>query len=57
MGNQEFQGEARAPIQFSIMKERNKATISYLNATTQMSDNERVHYRQTYGGIPVSYPG
>ena len=56
MGNQEFQGEPRAPAQSSIVQERNKAAISNLNATTQVSDNENVHHRQTYGGTPVSYP-
>ena len=53
MGNQGFQGEARAPAQSSIVQERNKATISYLNATTQVSDIESVLYRQTYGGVMV----
>ena len=56
MGNQGFQGEARAPAQSSIVRERNKAAASYLKATTQVSDNENVHIRQTYGGIPVSHP-
>ena len=45
MGNQEFQGEPRAPAQSSIVQERNKAAISNLNATTQVSDDENVHYR------------
>ena len=56
MGNQGFQGEARAPAQSSIVQERNKAAISNLNAPMKVSDNENVHYRQTYGGIPVSHP-
>ena len=56
MGNQGFQGEARAPAQSSIVQERNKAAIFSLNATTQVSDNENAHDRQTYGGIPVSHP-
>ena len=52
MGNQGFQGEARAQVlQSSIVQERNKASIC---ATTRVSDNETVHYKQTYGGIPVS---
>ena len=55
MGNQEFQGEPRAPAQSTIVQERNKAAISNLNATTQVIDNENVHYRQTYGGIPMSH--
>ena len=45
MGNQGFQGEARAPAQSSIVRERNKAAASYLKATTQVSDNENVHIR------------
>ena len=56
MGNQGFQGEARAPAQSSIVQERNKAAISTLNATIQVRDNENVNYRQTCGGIPVSHP-
>ena len=28
----------------------------HLNAAKQVSDNENVHHRQTYGGIPVSHP-
>ena len=57
MGNQGFQGAARAPTQSSIVQEGNKVAISNLNATTkEVSDNENVHYRQTYGGIPVSHP-
>ena len=47
MGNQGFQGEARAKVQCSIVQERNKAANSYLSETTQ-----GVHHRQTYGGIP-----
>ena len=39
MGNQGFQGEARAQVQSSIVQERNKTAISYLNATTQVGDN------------------
>ena len=54
-GFQVFQGEARAQVQYYIV-ERNTAAISYLKATTQVSDNESVHYRQTYGEIPVSHP-
>ena len=50
-GNQGFQ----APAQSSIVQKRNKA-ISNVNATIQVSDNEKVRYRQTYGGIPVSHP-
>ena len=53
MGNQGFQGEARAPAQSSIVQGRNEAAIFILNASTQVSDNENVHYRQTYGGMPV----
>ena len=56
MGNQEFQGEARAPAQSSIVQERNKAAIFNLDATTQVSDNENLYDGQTYGGIPVSHP-
>ena len=56
MGNQGIQVEARAPAQSSIVQDRNEAAISNLNATTQVSDNENVHYWQTYGGIPVSHP-
>ena len=56
MGNQGFQGGARAPAQSSIVQGRNKAANSYLNVTTQVSDNENVHNRQTYEGIPVSHP-
>ena len=36
MGNQGFNGEARAPAQSFIVQERNNAAISYLNATTQV---------------------
>ena len=39
MGNQGFQGEARAPAQSSIVQEGNAVAISYINATTQVSDN------------------
>ena len=36
MGNQGFHGEARAPANKpSIVQERNKAAISYVNASTQ----------------------
>ena len=56
MGNQRFQGEERAPAQSSIVQERNTPAISYLNATTQVSDNESVHYRQTGRGVLVSHP-
>ena len=58
-GEPGFQGEARAPGSVSSVQERNKAAvsaISNLNATTKVSDSENVHYRQTYGGIPVSQP-
>ena len=55
MGNQGFQGEARAPAQSSIVQARNTADTSNLNATIQVSGNENVHYRQTYGGILVSH--
>ena len=33
-------------------KERNKAAISNLNATIQVSDNENVHYSRDTGVIP-----
>ena len=56
MGNQGFQGEARARFSRLSCEERNKAAISNLNATKKVSDNENVHHRQTYGGIPVSHP-
>ena len=39
MGNRGFQSEARAQVQSSIVQERNKAAVSYPNATTQVSDN------------------
>ena len=45
MGNQGFQGEARAPAQSSIVQEGNKVGISYLNATTQVSDKPTKGYR------------
>ena len=57
MGNKGFQGEVRAPGSVAVVqKERNKAAISNLYATKQVSDNENVHHRQTYGGISVSHP-
>ena len=55
-GEPGLQVKARAPAQSSIVQERDKAAVSSLNATTQVSDDENVHYRPTYGGIPVSYP-
>ena len=45
MGNQGFQGDARAQVQSSIVQERNKTAISYLNATnTSVRLRERVLY-------------
>ena len=45
MGNQGFHGEARAPANKpSIVQERNKAAISYVNASTQVSDIESVYH-------------
>ena len=51
MGNQGCQGEVRAPGAVLSCKERNKAAVFNLYATKQVSDNENVHHRQTYGGI------
>ena len=56
MGNQGFQGDVRAQGSVLSCKERSKAAISNLYATKQVSDNENVHHKQTYGGIPVSHP-
>ena len=43
MGNQGFQGEARAPAQSSVVEEMKKAANSYLNATTQVSTSTQLH--------------
>ena len=40
-----FSARHEPPAQSSIVRERNKAAISNLNATTQVSDDENVHYR------------
>ena len=52
MGNLGFQPRLSRPS----CKDRNKAATFNLNATHYVSDNENVHHRQTYGGIPVSHP-
>ena len=52
MGNLGFQPRLSRPS----CKDRNKAATFNLNATHYVSDNENVHHRQTYGGIPMSHP-
>ena len=52
MGNLGFQPLLSRPS----CEDRDKAATSDLNATHHMSDNENVHHRQTYGGIPMSHP-
>ena len=56
MGNQEFKGEVRASGSVLSCEERNKTAMSNLCATKQVSGNENVHHRLTYGGITVSHP-
>ena len=56
MGNQGFQARYEPRVHSRSCNERNKAAICGLYATKQVSDNENVHHRQTYGGIPVSHP-
>ena len=56
MGTKGFRARYEPRVQSPSCKERNKAAASNLYATKQVSDNENVHHRQTYGGIPVSHP-
>ena len=55
MGNQGFQSEARSPG-LVIRRAQKGLKLLHPNATKQVSDNESVHHRQIYGGIPVSHP-
>ena len=55
MGNQGF-SRHEPQVQSRSCKERNNAAVSNLYATKQVGDNENVHHKQTYGGIPVSHP-
>ena len=50
MRNQGFQGEVRALGSVAVVQGRNKAAISNLHATKQVSDNENVHHRQPTEG-------
>ena len=60
MGNQGFQGEVRAPG--LVVHRARKGTKLQLKSPSksnqQVSDNENVHHRQTYGGTPsvTSHP-
>ena len=56
MGTKGFRARYEPRVQSPSCKERNKAAASNLYATKQVSDNENVPHRQTYGGIPVSHP-
>ena len=51
-----FRARYEPRVQSSVVQRKELSYYLNLNANKQVSGNENVHHRHTYGRIPISHP-